>query len=200
MKKPQEMMGACGVLSFGMILLTLVCGFLGFVDYAKYGEKTEGSITLNLPIDEGAAQAVKILIGVAVFFTTALLFYIVLETIWNEIEHKITRHRTLVNYIIRTSLITAAVIVAAAVPTIGPFVGLIGACFFSTLGVIFPVIIEILTYWDQGFGKWNWMIWKNLIIIVFGLIAMVFGAINGISSIAELYTEKRFHEIALYKN
>lgn len=109
MMKPEQTRGPFGVLNLGMVLLTLLCGFLGIVGYAKYGHETKGSITLNLPIQDGAAQAVKILVAVAVFFTTALLFYIVLETIWNEIEPKITKHKMFINYVLRTLLITAAV-------------------------------------------------------------------------------------------
>ena len=193
MKNPREMGGLYGVLNLGMIILTLICGLLGFFGFAKYGEKTKGSITLNLPIDQIPAQIVKILVAVAVFFTTSLLFYIVLETIWSEIENKITKNRKVINYILRTFLITAAVLTAVAVPTIGPFVGIIGALFFSTLGLLFPVMIEMLTYWDHGYGKWFWMIWKNLIIIIFGLIACIFGTIDAIKHIVELYTDNKIH-------
>lgn len=188
MINPEEMRGPFGVVNLGMMTLTTICIFLGFVGYAKYGDGVEGSIALNLPIDEGAAQAAKILVALAVFFTSALLFYIVLDNIWNEIEQKISSHETIINYTLRIALVTAAVLLAVAVPTIGPFVSLIGACFFSTLGLIFPVIIEILTYWDQGFGKFNWMIWKNVVIAIFGLISMAFGAIEGVKSIVALYT------------
>jgi len=41
---------------------------------------------------------------------------------------------------------------AVAVPTIGPFIGLIGALCFSILGLICPAVIEIVTFWDDGLG------------------------------------------------
>lgn len=38
-----------------------------------------------------------------------------------------------------TVLVTGAVVLAVSVPTIAPFMGLIGAFCFSILGLIFPV-------------------------------------------------------------
>ena len=52
MRTPQHFVGICGVLSQGMSFVTLIYIFLGFLGYLKYGDETEGSITLNLPITE----------------------------------------------------------------------------------------------------------------------------------------------------
>lgn len=44
----------------------------------------------------------------------------------------------------------------------------------SSLGLIFPSIIEILTYHEQpGFGRFNWILYKNILLISFGLMAFV---------------------------
>lgn len=87
----------------------------------------------------------------------------------------------------RTILVTAAVLLAVAVPTIGPFIGLIGAFCFSILGLLIPILIETVTYWEQGFGKFNWVIWKNVIVCFFGIIALVFGSKGAIEDILKLY-------------
>jgi solute carrier family 36 (proton-coupled amino acid transporter) len=52
MKTPQNFIGICGVLNQGMGGVTLVYIMLGFLGYVKYGDQAEGSITLNLPIEE----------------------------------------------------------------------------------------------------------------------------------------------------
>lgn len=52
MATPQNFMGICGVLNRGMGGVTLVYILLGFLGYAAYGDKTEQSITLNLPIED----------------------------------------------------------------------------------------------------------------------------------------------------
>lgn len=79
------------------------------------------------------------------------------------------------------------VFLAIAVPTIGPFINLIGALCFSLLGLIIPVFIEFVTYWDVGFGSFNWIVWKNILVLIFGVLALVFGSATSIKGIAALY-------------
>ncbi|KAL1396184.1 hypothetical protein pipiens_001242 [Culex pipiens pipiens] len=82
----------------------------GFLGYVRYGDQAEGSITLNLPVEEIPAQAVKILIALAVYCTFGLQFYVCLDIAWVGIKDKFTKRPTLVNYTMRTILVTAAVL------------------------------------------------------------------------------------------
>lgn len=52
MKTPTHFIGCPGVLNFGMAFVVSLYAFTGFFGYLKYGEKTSGSITLDLPQDE----------------------------------------------------------------------------------------------------------------------------------------------------
>jgi proton-coupled amino acid transporter len=52
MKTPRHFLGLGGVLNQGMAGVTLIYILLGFLGYLKYGDTTQGSITLNLPTDE----------------------------------------------------------------------------------------------------------------------------------------------------
>ncbi|KAJ6643909.1 Proton-coupled amino acid transporter-like protein pathetic, partial [Pseudolycoriella hygida] len=190
MKTPQNFVGICGVLNKGMGGVTLVYIFLGFLGYLRYGLETKGSITLNLPVEEVPAQIVKILIALAVFCTFGLQFFVCVEIVWNGIKDRFVKRPTLVNYVMRTVLVTFAVLIAVAVPTISPFIGLIGAFCFSILGLLVPIGIEFVTYWDKGFGKFKWMIWKNVIIAIFGIFALVFGSKSAIEEIIAIYIPK----------
>lgn len=187
MKTPQHFLGICGVLNQGMSVVALLYLMLGFLGYLRFGESTEGSITLNLPTEEIPAQIVKVLIGIAVYCTFGLQFYVCLEIVWDQIKEKFVKRPMLVNYVLRTVLVTAATVLAIAVPTISPFIGLIGAFCFSTLGLIVPVFVETVTFWDRGFGKFNWVIWKNVVVFFFGIIALVFGSKSAIEEIIALY-------------
>jgi hypothetical protein len=51
-----------------------------------------------------------------------------------------------------------------------------------------PVLIETVTYWEDGFGKFNWIIWKNVVVCIFGLLALVFGSKDAIIDIMKLYS------------
>ncbi|KAI8115479.1 Proton-coupled amino acid transporter-like protein pathetic [Lucilia cuprina] len=99
MENPRHFLGICGVLSQGMSGVTLIYMFLGFLGYLRYGNSTEESITLNLPVDEWPAQAVKVLIALAVFCTFGLQFYVCLEIVWDSIKEKCTKRPTFVNYV-----------------------------------------------------------------------------------------------------
>lgn len=52
MKTPQHFTGCPGVLNLGMSIVVAMYACTGFLGYWKYGDQTEGSITLNLPKDE----------------------------------------------------------------------------------------------------------------------------------------------------
>lgn len=190
MKTPKSFVGVFGVLNRGMAGVTIFYLVLGFLGYWKYGTGTLGAISLNLPNKDILAQAVKVLIGLAVFFTFGLQFYVCIDIGWSMIKDKFTKRPTLVNYVMRTVLATLCVLVAVAVPTIGPFVGLIGAFCFSILGLLVPVLIQTVVFWDQGFGKFNWIIWKNVVVVIFGIMALIFGSMSSIKDIIRLYTEK----------
>lgn len=187
MKTPQNFGGICGVLNKGMSGVTLVYILLGFFGYLAYGSDTKSIITLNLPSDEILAQAVKILVALAVFFTFGLQFFVCVEIAWNSMKDKFTKRPLLVNYTMRTVMVTAAVLLAVAVPDIKPLIGLIGAFCFSILGLLIPVAIEFVTFWDKGFGKFNWIIIKNVFITIFGILALVFGSKDAIEGIIKVF-------------
>jgi proton-coupled amino acid transporter len=52
-----------------------------------------------------------------------------------------------------------------------------------------PAFIEVITFWDHGLGPWRWRLWKNVIVSIFGLMALVFGSYTSIKEIAKLYTD-----------
>lgn len=88
---------------------------------------------------------------------------------------------------------------AAAVPDLGPFISLIGAVCLSTLGLMFPSVIEIVVYWSEpGLGRFYWRLWKNLLLILFGIVGFVTGTFVSLQEIAE-FTEAKPPPLYLYK-
>lgn len=102
-------------------------------------------------------------------------------------KHHFESRPTIANYVLRTILVICSVLLAIVVPTISPFVGLIGAVCFTILGLLIPVAIEMITFWDEGFGPFNWIIIKNIIIVIVGLIAAVSGANGSLTQIFSIY-------------
>ncbi|XP_048005280.1 proton-coupled amino acid transporter-like protein pathetic [Leguminivora glycinivorella] len=188
MKTPRSMLGFCGVLNKGMSGVTLIYMLLGFLGYLRYVDQVEDSITLNLDINEIPAQIVKISIAIAVYCTFGLQFFVCVDIMWSCIKDKFTKRPDLADYVMRTIMVTLCVMLAVAVPTIGPFMGVIGAFCFSILGLIAPAFIEVITYWDIGFGPCKFLIWKNILVLIFGLFALVFGTKDAIFDIIKAYS------------
>jgi len=184
MKTPKNFLGFFGVLNTGMGGVTVVYILLGFLGYLKYGEETQSSITLNLPTNEIPAQLAKICIALAVFCTYGLQFFVCLEIAWTKIQESFEKVTNFHNYILRTVMVTFSVLIAIAVPTIGPFIGLIGAFCFSLLGIIAPVVIEFATFSDN---VTVWMTVRNVVLIVVGILALVFGTASSITEILVMY-------------
>lgn len=83
---------------------------------------------------------------------------------------------------------SGVVAVAIAVPDLGPLIGLIGAVCLSTLGLMFPAIIETVVYWEKpGMGRYNWRLWKNGFLVLFGVIGFCTGSYVSIMEIVEAH-------------
>lgn len=80
---------------------------------------------------------------------------------------------------------------AIAVPNLGPIISLVGAVFFALLGLLFPAVIEIATYfdgWEGGLGRYKWILYKDIVIILFATLALVFGTYTSIIEIIDAYS------------
>lgn len=204
MERPQKFIGIAGVLNQGMAGVTISYILIGFLGYLKFGDDTKDNVTLNLPADAYSAQAVQILIALAIFCTFGLQFFICLEIAWNAIKNHCKKRPLLANYVLRTIMVIVAVAIAIAVPTIAPFISLIGAFCFSILGLLIPVFIEVITFWEKGFGPYNWRIVKNVIVVVTGVLALIFGTKSALEQIILMYTgnqtEPRFINGSVWDN
>lgn len=130
------------------------------------------------------AQSVKVMIAIAIFFTYALQFYVPMEIIWKAVKNNFGAKKNMAEYGIRTSLVVLTVILAIIIPNLGGFISLVGAVCLSMLGLIFPAVIELVTYYENpGLGRYNWRLWKNMFLIVFGIIGFVTGTYVSIEEI-----------------
>jgi solute carrier family 36 (proton-coupled amino acid transporter) len=81
------------------------------------------------------AQIAQILIALAILFTFGLQFFVPNDIVWRRIQHRFAKEKhNITQILIRSGTILIMGAVAAAVPDLEPFIGLVGAVFFSTLG------------------------------------------------------------------
>jgi solute carrier family 36 (proton-coupled amino acid transporter) len=69
--------------------------------------------------------------------------------------------------------------IAMGIPNLPALMGLIGAVCLSTVGLMFPAIVETIVYWDD-LGPLRWKLWKNVFIFVFGLLGFTTGLYTSI--------------------
>lgn len=186
MKKPQHFLGCPGVLNVAMTAIAVMYGFVGFSGYLKFGDEVRGSLTLNLPQDEVLAQTAKILVACVMLLSFALVYYVPVDVVWRKVHDKIPArgHRWALAglRLVGTCLLVG---IASAVPRLELFMELVGAICLSVMGLLLPAIVETVWRWNKDITPCSFVVWKNVIIGAFSLIAMVSGVTYAIMAIVE---------------
>ncbi|XP_033323013.1 proton-coupled amino acid transporter-like protein pathetic isoform X2 [Megalopta genalis] len=188
MRNPGHFLGCPSVLNITMTIVVSLYAVLGIFGYLAYGEDVRPSITLSLPTNEILGQAVKILIAVAVLFTYGLQYFVPMEIIWSSIKDKCShKYQTLCETLMRIFMVLFTVVVALLVPQLEPFISLVGAVFFSVLGISIPAIVETISCWEGHLGTFKWRLWKNIVLLLFSTFALIFGSWISIEDIIKIY-------------
>lgn len=190
MANPNHFIGCPGVLNISMTVVISLYTMMGVFGYLSFGDESKGSITFNLPTHEIPAQIVKILIALAIILTYGLQYFVPLEIIWNSIKHKFS-HKWEVcgETIMRILMVLLTVSVAMLVPDLEPFISLVGAVFFSILGIFIPAVVETVSCWECHLGTGNWRLWKNCFLALVAVCALVSGTWISVLDIIELYRD-----------
>lgn len=200
MRTPQDFSGMTGVLNTGMVIVACLYTAVGFFGYLKYGEGVAASITLNLDANAVLAQSVRLMMALAIFLSYGLQFYVPISIMGPAFRNLFTGEfaRGISDVALRIALVIftcklllecvypqrkywfkhlpVLVVLAAIVPNLGPIISLVGAISSSTLALIFPPLIEIITFWPNQLGKYYWMLWKDVAIMIFGILGFFFGS------------------------
>lgn len=190
MKTPKAYVGMFGILNRGMFVVLALYMGLGFFGYWRYGDDSKGSVTLNIPQDEILAQVIKIFFAITTLISYALQGYVTADVIWNHNLIKKTTeksNRVLYELLIRAGIVILTFLCAVAVPDLSLFLSLVGAFCLSILGLIFPALLEMCCKYGTTYGKWKFHLWKDLLIVLFGILGGVIGTYVSISEIVEAY-------------
>jgi len=191
MKKPQHFLGCPGVLNTAMIIVVGLYAIIGFLGYARYGADAKGSVTLNLTEGEIAADTAKLLMAIAILFSFGLQFFIPNEILWRKISHRFAeRNHNKTQLLLRTGIVLITAGVAAAIPELEPFISLVGAIFFSLLGIFIPSFVETVYLWPDRLGRCKWILIKNIFLGILAIFALVAGSAASINEIIEMYTKE----------
>ena len=75
------MLGAKGAITISIVFCGVFYLAMGFCGYIKYGLDTKPSISLNLPSGNRLAQTCQAMFAIAVYFSYALQFYVIMDII-----------------------------------------------------------------------------------------------------------------------
>lgn len=76
-------------------------------------------------------------------------------------------------------------IAAAAGDNLGPLIELVGAVFFSILGLMIPAVVDIIVKMETGYGLLKWRLYKNILVIVLAMFGLVSGSYFAIKEIVD---------------
>lgn len=130
----------------------------------------------------------QVLIALAILFTFGLQFFVPMDILWRKLSERFPKDKhNRTQIILRTGIIIIMAAIAIAVPNLDPIISLVGAVFFSVLGILVPAVIEtVYVYPNLGIGKW--ILIKNIFLSVFAIFALISGSIVSIQNIIEEYS------------
>ncbi|CAB0035612.1 unnamed protein product [Trichogramma brassicae] len=191
MKKPKNFDKPLGVLNVGMVIVGAMFVALGFLSYLKYGDKIEGSVTLNLePKADTLPQCIKLAISLSILLTYALQFYVPIAIMWPEFQNYFGPCRWPVagEIMFRSSMCFITFILAEAIPHLGLFISLVGAVSSTALALIFPPIIEIVICWQNATLD-KAVVAKDVCILLIGILGCATGTYESVTQIVNAFTK-----------
>lgn len=183
------------VLGCGMAAVTFLYISLGTVGYMCFGDTINGSITLNLP-NCWMYQIVKLLYSFGIFITFALQFYVPAEILIPPLVDRVSgeRRKIAVDLLMRAVLVIFTCCLAVLIPELDLVISLVGSISSSFLALIFPPLLEIVTFHTEGLSPL--VIVKNVVISTIGLVGFVTGTYIAIVEIANRHHTPPSHNVS----
>nr|XP_049696972.1 proton-coupled amino acid transporter-like protein CG1139 isoform X1 [Helicoverpa armigera] len=182
LKNPRLMMGKTGVIPVSMSVATFTCMSVGALGYWSFGSMEENVLRV-LPLDEVTALIILAVYLVSVAFAFPIQCYpaigVVLEVLKYHDPLNSPSPKTLkrVEVLGRPIFVLMTFTISYFIPFQAPVVAFVGNLCASMMSLVFPALMDTCLRYPNNYGHQGWRFVKNMIIITFGLVDWVFGAL-----------------------
>lgn len=171
MKEPKRFPMA---LNIGMSIVTVLYVVLATLGYLHFGNDIKGSITLNLPHNSWTSWMVKVLYSFGVFVSFAIQFFVPADILLPPLRARLRESwKGPCEMLLRGLLVCVTFSWAVLIPRLDLVISLVGAVSSSALALVFPPLVELITYSDRPLRPA--MLVKDLLIAVVGFVGFLAG-------------------------
>ncbi|CAH0590117.1 unnamed protein product [Chrysodeixis includens] len=181
--KPKQMTAKLGVVNVGIFLPTVIAVIFGTMGYCSFGTMEE-NILRSLPYDEVSSMVALGVYLVATAFSFPVQCYPAIATILEVIKYHdpltppSEATLLLIEAVGRPIFVVLCFIVCYCIPFQGPFVAFVGNMCTTMLSLVFPALMDICLRYPDLYGNYDRILLKNMLIICFGLLISIYGAIE----------------------
>ncbi|XP_054011930.1 proton-coupled amino acid transporter-like protein CG1139 [Hylaeus anthracinus] len=195
METPWNYTKLCGVLHWGMTFITLLHVLVGAIGYLKWGTDALGNFIRNHRVNDVATVAALSMQAIAIYFTYGLQCYMPINILSNAyvlpaLEENICKGSPFVwDLIVRFAVSLATCLLAASIPKLDLFTGLVGSICISTLSTLIPVALYILVYYGN-YGSRKWRLILGLSLLFIGLVITLCAVVVNLTLIVQYFAQK----------
>ncbi|XP_024942721.1 proton-coupled amino acid transporter-like protein CG1139 [Cephus cinctus] len=192
MKNPENYNKPCGVFNLGMSVVIIIHVLIGSIGYLKWGPDSRANFIRNHLENDVATVIALVFQALAIYFSYGLQCYMPISILHEDYalpgieEGDCAGTSFLWDQIIRISVTLITCILAATIPKLDIFIGLVGAFSMTTLGVVIPVALYLIVYLNN-FGRYRWRFVLGIFLLFVGLTCMICATVTSMILIVRFF-------------
>lgn len=123
--------------------------------------------------------------SIGIFLSYSVHGYVAIDVIWAgylqpQQADNMEEESFSLEYLVRMALVLASVLCSIAFPNFELLLAFVGSLFLSQLILTFPAIINICICHSEGYGPYNYKLWRSIFLILLGLLCSIFGSMTSL--------------------